>query len=216
MISGEDGWSETGVHLSLREDQCWPLEHRVVGISVWCIYSDDGSCGACVPCEDTEKLLDHSRQVEGAGQMGVGMAQIRFVWPGIGPAIAPILVFVAMPIVLIFSVYRYTSIPKSRKIILIPVCVVAPVLIASVLPLLVSLSGLVRVGRDGVSGRADYITVYRMFGDYSADVWSLFSSIVVCMIAAVLRESRKSSDRTMAENREKRRSEAGGLEDAGS
>lgn len=116
---------------------------------------------------------------------------VELVWPGLFWAVPTLCLLIVMPSVLIFSLFKYTSMSKWKKLSLAPVCVLGPLLATCVWPLIISLSGSVRISDSGGSRRADWQTTVDLFGDYSIYVWTAVTCFSVYMIYMSIRSSHK-------------------------
>ncbi len=120
--------------------------------------------------------------------MIIGNTKIEIVWPGWFLGTPGLLLMIAMPCVLLFALYKYTSISKVRKIAFTPFCILGPFLIYSLWPLLLSLSHFVMVSAPDGTTRANYSTMANLFGVYSEYVWTLLTGVIVYMIYLSLRK----------------------------
>lgn len=121
--------------------------------------------------------------------MRIGNGNYELIWPGWFNASPAILLFVVMPSFLIFALYRYTSLSKSKKIAYTPLCILGPPLISGLIPLAISISGFFQVSNSGVFER--YVDLSTIFGIYSNYVWALLASFVVYGIYNHLRKNHK-------------------------
>lgn len=110
------------------------------------------------------------------------VGNIEIVWPGWFWAIPTLCVLVVLPSVLLFLVFKYSRMPAWRKALLVPACVLGPLFATSLWPLIISLSGLVRVGGATASRRADWRTTADLFGDYGVYLWTVVTCFVVYAI----------------------------------
>ena len=58
-------------------------------------------------------------------------SRYEFVWPSAADAIPVLLIFVVLPLWLIQIVLKYTRISRPKKALLIPVCLVSPLILAA-------------------------------------------------------------------------------------
>jgi hypothetical protein len=121
--------------------------------------------------------------------MQIGNKSIELVWPGLFYAIPAILLFLVMPGFLIFSLCKYSSASKLRKIPYIPLCMVGPFVICGVIPFLLSIMGFFRLTDSGVF--ETYVAFSSIFGEYSNYVWTLFTGVVVYGIHRYLKNHGK-------------------------
>jgi len=112
--------------------------------------------------------------------MQVGNAEI--VWPGWFWAIPTLCVLIVLPSVLLFVLFKYARMRLWKKALCVPACLLGPLLATSVWPLIISLTGVIRIG-DSTGGRpADWRETAELFGDYGVYVWMAPTCLVVYAI----------------------------------
>jgi hypothetical protein len=123
--------------------------------------------------------------------MHFGNVKVEFVWPGLFWAVPAFALLIVLPAILIFSLFKYTSMSKVKKLALTPICVFSPLLVTSLWPLILSLSGLVIVSDSNGSQRADWQTTADIFGDYSVYVWTVPTCLLIYLVFINLRSGYK-------------------------
>jgi len=132
-------------------------------------------------CAQAEPLYKRALAIREKGlrpnHSDMGGPQIEFVWPGLIGAIPFLLIAVIIPAQLIFLVFKYSRISNLKKCLLVPVCIVIPLIVSSLLPLALKLSGIV-----GFTGSRDYQPPYtwyatEMFGEYTDYVWVIITTL---------------------------------------
>lgn len=112
---------------------------------------------------------------------------VQFVWPGLFWAIQTFAIFVAMPALLLSTVFRHLPIPKVIKVVLVPFCIAGPMLLTMLWPFALSMSGLVQVGGPDGSVSASYETAYYILGDYSIYLWTGITALVLYKVYSMIR-----------------------------
>jgi hypothetical protein len=110
---------------------------------------------------------------------------LYFHWPGFFFAFPAIILIVVLPAVLIYVVFARTSLKLWVKVLLIPICLIAPLLATWLWPFLIKVSGF--VGATGGDGTLSYTEITeKLFGDYSDYVWGGITTILVLLIYRLL------------------------------
>lgn len=110
---------------------------------------------------------------------------LEFHWPSIFFAPPLIIVGVVLPAWLLTLVFRYGKLSTPKKLLLVPVCIVGPFLSMLFWPLVLQLSGLIRITPDG--SPVSYLWVANeLFGDWSEYVWVGISTVVAFIIHYIL------------------------------
>jgi len=109
-------------------------------------------------------------------------SSLEFVMPGVIDAIPLIVIFLVLPIWLLVIVFKYSGFSKFKKVVFVPVCVVAPFIVSLAWPLAIKLSGIV-----GFTGPGEYDAPYtwyatELFGEFSEYVWATLTTIAVLVI----------------------------------
>ena len=103
---------------------------------------------------------------------------LEFYWPGFIDALPVIVVMVALPIWLLWLLFWRTSLPKGRKWILVPLCILGPSLSALLWPLILRMFIFTTDGQ-----KADYFWVgTELFGRWSEYVWGGLTTLAVYLI----------------------------------
>lgn len=116
-------------------------------------------------------------------------SQLEFVWPAPADAIPILLAFVVLPVWLISTIFKYTRSSLLKKVLLVPVCLVAPLLLSAFWPLALKLSGIIQF-----TGSGDYQPPYSWYanelpGRYSDYVWVGLTTTVTWVFHAVLKSN---------------------------
>jgi hypothetical protein len=115
------------------------------------------------------------------------VGNVEIVWPGWFWAIPTVCVLIVLPSILLFVLYKYSRIRFWKTALCVPACLLGPLFATSVWPLIISLTGVIRIG-DSAGGRpANWRETAELFGDYSVYVWMVPTGLVVY---AVYRRSR--------------------------
>lgn len=119
--------------------------------------------------------------------------EIEFHWPGFFFAFPAMVVGVVLPAWLLVIVFRYTKFSNIKKVFLIPVCIIGPFLSMLFWPLVLQLSGIIRMTPDGAS--PSYLWVANeLFGDWSEYVWVGISTAFVFIIHHIGKRRRERND----------------------
>jgi hypothetical protein len=121
------------------------------------------------------------------------VGNVEIVWPGWFWAIPTFCVLIVLPSVLLLVLFKYTRIRIWKKALCVPACLLGPLVGTSVWPLIISLTGVVRIGDSTGSRPADWRETAELFGDYSVYVWMVPTCLVVYTIY------RRSTDAAAAE-----------------
>ena len=106
---------------------------------------------------------------------------LHFQWPGLFFALPGLIMGLVLPAVLIFVVFRRTTLRLWTKIILIPACIIAPLLATALWPFLIKISGF--IGATGGDGTVLYdFVASKLFGDYSDYIWVGITAVIVLFI----------------------------------
>lgn len=106
---------------------------------------------------------------------------LYFRWPGFFLTFPAVILLFVLPAVLIYVVFARTSLKLWVKVLLIPICLIAPLLATELWPLLIKVSGF--VGATGGDGTLSYTEIAtKLFGDYSDYVWGGITTILVLLI----------------------------------
>lgn len=107
---------------------------------------------------------------------------LQFQWPGSFFFAFPVVIILfVLPAALIYVVFARTSLKPWVKILLIPACLIAPLLATLLWPLLIKVSGF--VGATGGDGTVPYTVIAtELLGDYSEYVWGGMTTILVLLI----------------------------------
>lgn len=107
------------------------------------------------------------------------VGNLEIVWPGWFWAIPTLCVLIVLPSVLLFVLFKYSRIRLWKKALCVPACLLGPLFATSVWPLILSLTGVIRIG-DSAGGRsADWRETAELFGDYSVYVWMVPTCLAV-------------------------------------
>ena len=110
---------------------------------------------------------------------------LEFHWPSLFFAPPLIVVGVVLPAWLLILVFRYGKLSTLKKLLLVPVCIIGPFLWMLFWPLVLQLSGLIRMTPDG--SPAPYLWVANeLFGDWSEYVWVGITTAVFFIIHYIL------------------------------
>ena len=111
----------------------------------------------------------------------MGETGIYLKWPGLFFAIPGMIMLIVLPAALIYIVFKRTHLKMWAKLLLIPVCIVAPLLTTALWPYLVKISGF--IGATGGDGTVPYdFVASKLFGDFSDYVWTGITTALVFFI----------------------------------
>ena len=117
-------------------------------------------------------------------------AELEFYWPGFFFAFPVMVVGIVLPMWLFFLVFRYTKLSTIKKVLLIPACIIGPFLSMLFWPLILQLSGIIKMTPDGAS--PPYLWVANeLLGDWSEYVWVGISTVVVFIIHNIIKKDRE-------------------------
>ena len=106
---------------------------------------------------------------------------LEFVMPGVIDAIPLIVILFLLPIWLLVILFKYSGVSRFKKALLVPVCIVAPLIVGLAWPLVIKYSGL--VGTTGPGGSAPYLHYATgLFGEFSEYVWTTLTAIAVFVV----------------------------------
>ncbi len=117
----------------------------------------------------------------------MGGTQLEFVWPSLPDAIPVLLIFIVLPGWLVWLVFKYTSLSRWKKALLLPVCLIAPFLVTAFWPFVLKASGIIKF-----TGPGDYQSPYswyaqELFGGYSDYVWVSITALAILVLRGVLK-----------------------------
>ena len=117
----------------------------------------------------------------------MGEMRLEFVWPSLLDAIPVLLIFVVLPGWLVWLVFKYTSLSRWKKALLLPVCLIAPFLVTAFWPFVLKASGIIKF-----TGPGDYQPAYswyaqELFGRFSDYVWVSLTALTILVLRSVLK-----------------------------
>ena len=121
--------------------------------------------------------------------MQVGNTTVEFVWPGLLDGFPAIALLIIMPLLLICGCFRYTKLSLLKKFCLIPLALVGPLLMSSLWPLILSLSGFLRVASVHEQRRVNWTEASNIFGHHSIYVWTVLTFIAVLVVLHKMRSN---------------------------
>lgn len=119
--------------------------------------------------------------------MQVGDTTVEFVWPGLLDGFPGIALLIIMPLILIYGYFRFTNLSLLKKVCLIPLALIGPMLMSSLWPLALSLSGFLRVASAHEQRRVNWTEASNIFGHHSIYVWTVLTFIAVLTVFQKLR-----------------------------
>jgi hypothetical protein len=111
----------------------------------------------------------------------------ELVWPSVGEAIPVLLIFVVLPLWLTQVVLSYTHLARWKKVALIPLCMVSPLLVTAFWPFALKISGIIKF-----TGPKNFEAPYSwyasgLFGVYSDYVWAGLTAASIYLLRAALK-----------------------------
>ena len=130
----------------------------------------------------------------------MSFGNVELVWPGWFWAIPSLCILIALPGVLLLTFLRYFRLSVWKKVLLVPACLIGPLVATSLWPLVLSLTGIVRVGDGTHEWAANWRTTSELFGDYSVYIWSLPTCLLVYAIFLRGRSMRQNNGTSRAKS----------------
>jgi hypothetical protein len=117
----------------------------------------------------------------------MGEMRLEFMWPSLLDAIPALLIFVVMPAWLVGLIFKYTSLSRWKKAILLPAGVIAPFLVTALWPFALKASGIIKF-----TGPEDYQPSYswyaqELFGRFSDYVWVSLTALAILALRGLLK-----------------------------
>lgn len=117
----------------------------------------------------------------------MGNTHLEFMWPSLPDTIPVLLIFIVLPGWLIWLVFRYTSLSRWKKYILLPICLISPLLATAFWPFVLKSSGIINF-----TGPGDYQPPYswyaqELFGRVSDYVWVSITALAILALRGVLK-----------------------------
>ena len=110
---------------------------------------------------------------------------LEFVWPSLVDAIPIVVIVIALPLWLVYMVFKYTHLFTDQKFVLIPVCIVLPAVVTLMWPLILKYSNLIGVTGGSQPSYLWYAT--ELFGEFSEYVWASLTCIATAIVHRVVK-----------------------------
>lgn len=110
---------------------------------------------------------------------------LEFVWPSLPDAIPVLLIFVVLPGWLVWLVFMYTSLSRWKKALLLPVCMITPILVTAFWPFVLKASGII----TGTGGHQPPYSWYsqKLFGSFSDYIWASLTALAILVVRGMLK-----------------------------
>ncbi len=117
----------------------------------------------------------------------MGETRLEFVWPWQPDVIPALLIFIVLPGWLVWLVFKYTSLSRWKKALLLPVCLIAPLLVTELWPFIMKTSEIIKF-----TGPGNYQPPYswyrhELFGRFSEFVWVSVTVLAILVLQGVLK-----------------------------
>ena len=116
----------------------------------------------------------------------MGETRLEFVWPSPPGAIQVLLILMVLPGWLIWLLFKYTSLSRWKKALLLPVCLIAPLLVTPIWPFLLAEFEIIKL-----TGPGDQLSYswyrYELFGRFSDYVWMSVTALAILILQGVLK-----------------------------
>lgn len=116
----------------------------------------------------------------------MGETRLEFVWPSLPGAIQVLLILIVLPGWLVWLLFKYTSLSRWKKALLVPVCLIAPLLVTPFWPFLLAEFEIIKL-----TGPGDQLSYswyrYELFGRFSDYVWMSVTALAILALQGVLK-----------------------------